>query len=199
MSKASFPGSHSLLASALLVLVAGGTLGCTSESEARLFAQASWKVRCSADAEGGCVDAQPHDVAALDGEDGFDLSCSVNEFDGNRRITFSIKQGVEYSLTLRNIIVPPIGGAPIGNSCSIQMLEENYFEGACGGEPPNEVQPCQVSLIQFSEEADGPTLRGKLLCRSLPGRAVPDHKRDVASADDLDAAVDFRFVNCSGQ
>lgn len=180
---------HLILSCVALATLA---LGC-SDDPVPTQADIIWRLRCVA--QGGCSGFNAHDVNFFDGQEGHEISCSVeSRTEGVRALYLTVQKGSEYGIEVQNAQFNSTG-AIVGNGCQVRATENvNIFEGPCGGSTPSETQPCRLGTIGI----EGSTVSGNILCEHLPLRGVPTTKRELTAADNANQGAEFRFYNCAG-
>jgi hypothetical protein len=185
---------------ALAMLLAAFSASCNNSGNAGVYADLTWQVRCNV--MRGCVAYPPRDILGFNNEHGHRILCSVVETADSRTLSFSA-YARDYGIALFNARFSRAGGTPAGTGCVVSVQEDNTYEGACGGAPPTEAQPCQVTNVQFTRDAEGRSLvQGNIYCVNMSPRAVPNiHRELTAPGTDPSAAsspMTFRFFDCSG-
>lgn len=155
----------------LLVLSAALALfaGCNNTSEARLYAQAGWKMRCpSTDdiAQGcasGCTEGMDRFIDDFVGP-GTSITCNVTETTTSRILNFRLGNASGQSLSFQNVTVPHDGGSALNGT--VRFREDNDYTGGAGGVVPSRAQPCQVSNVTFTSDPETmePVMEGDILC-----------------------------------
>ncbi len=186
-----------------------GLAGCGDPNTGRLFADFQYATRCAETL--GCPRTEQHDICGYNLSDACEgdmpqanLSCSVTEVEGSTRtITFSARQGGDFSIAVQNLQVPFTGGSATGGACRVSIVEgENRYAGGCGGSTPSPEQPCQITDVQFVDDEGNPTVVGNIFCQHLPNEASPALQIEVTTVGSGTAAsstpAKFRFANCQG-
>lgn len=191
----------------LFVTFALATVAASCSDDAGpLFVDAVWQVRCPAMSVGGCsLVSMLRDINHVAGEEGHDLTCSVVKSSSGTTLNLRAYKGSEYGFEIQNATFPSGGGPLVGAGCRFRAREGgNDYEGVCGaGAPVAGTQPCRISDITVSDEADGPTINAKVYCINLPAPSSPATLQvDVTAAgtspDVRMQPFDLRIVNCRG-
>jgi hypothetical protein len=182
---------------------------CGDPNAGRLYADIQYATRC--EMTRGCD--QPHDrdicgfdqsTPCFDGLPEAQISCGVVETEGVRTIAFSALQGGAFSIGIENAVFNVAGGSVSGANCRATVTEgENSYDGLCGGSPPSEAQPCQITGVNFYEDDGGnPTIEGDILCIGLENDSQPDLTIEVTAPGTDPARRNepghFRLANCVG-
>ncbi len=188
----------------LAVLLAG----CGDPHAGALFADIQYSTRC--DNGGGCPGRADHDICGFNNSDPCEsvpgtpvISCSVVETETTRTISFTARQGSGFSIGIANLQVPITGGSSTGGACRVTVSEgANSYRGGCGGSPPSEAQPCQITDVTFSDDMGNAELEGKIFCQELANVAQPSLSIEVTAigAGPMSASSPgrFRISNCDG-
>lgn len=185
-------------------------VGCGDPNAGALFADIQYATRC-AETIGACPGAEDRDICGFhqsdpcrDGDAEATLACTVVETETTRTVNFSATQSAGFSITVQNLAVPRGGGSSTGGACRVRIGEgANVFEGLCGGSPPSEAQPCQISNVVFSDDMGNPTITGNIFCDDLKNQANPNLEIEVTAVGPGPGPAGmpgrFRLANCSGQ
>lgn len=167
-----------------------GVAGC-GDSNGLLFADIQYSTRC--EETRGCAGPQDYDICGVNGGDACvlvpgtaRLSCSVQETDTHRTISFSARQegtGEHFSITVSRLQVLRDGGSATGGDCRVTVeVGPNDYEGTCGGSVPNPAQPCQITNVRFGRDMDGnEELEGEIFCQFLQNEAQPNLRIEVTA------------------
>ena len=184
-----------------LALAAGlATSSCSSSGPVGVYADIRWQVRC--DIMNGCTSYPQRDVNGFNGENGVRVTCTTIESASNRVLSFSAS-GSGYSLQLSGASFARSGGSPGGEGCNVRVQEDNVYEGACGASPPSEAQPCRVSDVMFTRDAEGRSLiTGHIFCQGMSPSAAPGIDRELTSAgtspESAMTPLEFNIYDCNG-
>jgi hypothetical protein len=186
------PMRRSLL---LILCCAPLGLSCVTNDPAPHYADVSYQVRCI-DCEPRAVDDSAHHIAALDGEKGFDVTCTVQPQSGGRLVTFGATltdakhPNASYAFKVLQVSVDK---KDPGESCRVQVSEgSNTYEGRCTSGDPTADAPCQVKITD-----DHGLATGKILCGAIPNRNDSTVTRHVVKPGTTDAAS-FVIHGCDG-
>lgn len=183
---------------------------CGDPNAGALFADIQYGTEC--DESRGCTPAPNRDICGINLGDPCpevggtaNLSCSVLEAtDGSTRtLTFSASQGTDFSIAIRQAIIPFAGGPAAGANCTVTIVDgPNRHTGLCGSSEPTDAQPCQVSGVRFYDDLGNPTLEGDIFCQHLQNQANPLQLLEVhakgSAATDAMSPGHFRIANCDG-
>lgn len=208
------PMKNGVLKSSMLSLLAvASLLGCADNPE--LFVDIRWQVKCGG--RNGCIqsDHPAHDIFTRSGgQSNLDdpsltvaASCDLVEL-SNGDFSWSFRASTsEYSIQIRNAIIPAGGGAISGTSCSVRFEDDvNIFEADCGSEPISDTQQCRLTAVGFADattvpdfmnQLSGPTLSTTLICEDVPSPINATIRRDVTAPDGT-SPVPINIVNCDG-
>ena len=143
-------------------------LACVNSDPAPVFVDVSYQLRCI-DCEPRTADDSAHTINALDGENGFRVTCDSQRQGKDRLVTFSA--GVTDSKHPSNSYAFKIFQADVdksdpGSSCHTQVVEgSNSYDGPCSSGEPSSDRPCQLKL----KLKDG-VIKGSVLCNAIPNR-----------------------------
>lgn len=193
-----------LLVSSSLSLLAGA---CNNTDPSRLYAEASWKMRCpSADELGpttgcaaGCSDGMDRWVANFTGEEGARVSCSVTETATQRFVSFEVMAAGGQRISFENVGFLTAGGSATGGR--VHLYEDNDYVGAAGSAAPSSAQPCQVTGVTFTLDEGDPTVRGNVYCRMMRASANGSLCRGLSTPSALGSATtpaEFMVAGCTG-
>ena len=174
-----------------------------------LFADIQYATRCEATL--GCAGTIDHDICGFDdaepceeGEPSPSLSCTVIEGDATRVIHFNAQQGGGSSIAVTDLAVIVTGGSPsLGGACHVTVQEgASTYSGSCGADAPSEAQPCQISDVEFLDDAGNPTVTARMLCQFLENEANPALEIEVtaigAGPTPAGTPARIRLANCAG-
>lgn len=185
----------------IVVSLALGALvpaGCGSSGAGNVFVTADWQLRCPSTLV-GCVMPPRRGVDGQSGMGGVSASCTVTTRGDLRNLNFSMSQSAtdRTSRVSGEITVATGGGS--AQTGTITVNEDNDYRGSAGAAAPTDLQPCQVSGIEFvQEEETGQWITsGNILCRGMFPRADPSIVRDLTAAG-ADSAMHFEIYNCRG-
>ena len=188
------------MAAGFAALAGLSTSSCTSSGPAGVYADIRWQIRC--DVMNGCSSYPARDVNGFSGDNGVRVTCTTIESAANRVLSFSVS-GSGYSLRLAGASFARNGGSPMGSGCLVTVQEDNVYEGACGASPPSDAQPCRVSDVMFTRDADGRSLiTGGIFCQGLSPSAAPGIDRELTasgtSAEATMSPLEFNLYDCNG-
>ncbi len=187
---------------ALLCLPLGA---CNNTDPPRLYAEASWKMRCpSADeiamgCAAGCSEGMDRGVANFTGEDGALISCRVTETADQRFVSFSITTPSGQRLAFQNVGFLRSGGT--ATSGTVRLYEDNEYVGVVGGAPPSNAQPCQITDAQFVLDEGEPTVQGHVYCRMMRAEASMTLCRGLSATGGIATSTQgasFKVAGCAG-
>ena len=193
-----------LLTVAVFVVGSVVATGCGDDPRP-MYADFRWQVQC--ELMGMCSGIPPRNIEHLDGEEGHEIDCTVEDRAASQVLSFTV-YGPDraYGIAGSSIVFPAGGGPVQGTGCALTVEEDNTYVGSCGANPPTADTPCRITGITVTEEPDGPTVAGNILCIGIPARADMTRLREVTgqravvdpTAPENAAPASFRLVNCSG-
>jgi len=192
-----------LVSSAVVSLAAFSALaGCNNQTASRPYISVNWKLRCpppmTMGCSAGCTEGADRTVVGYDGDPGVNFSCSVTENATDRFISFTVRNSGQ-SLQFRNVQVPRALTSAF--SGEVILVDTNEFRGLAGSAAPSNAQPCQVSMVEFSRDADtGDTrMRGQVLCATMRAPADSMLCRGMTAAGAITPIpVEFDIFACPG-
>jgi hypothetical protein len=181
------------IAPAVLLLLAA----CKSESDPPVYLGAEYQLRCL-DCEPRMPDSPVREVALLDGEEGWTISCSIRELSGRPAMNLDARYQGEreddrYGLRIRSAHI----GGEVNDQCRVRVTEGvNEFEGGCtkGDPDPSVDAQCKVSFKVY----DPQIIRGQVFCDQLPQPAAVTNFRYLVSPGTRDEPMEFDVYNCEG-
>jgi hypothetical protein len=175
-----------LLASCLVAVPA--LIACSNQDPAPMFVEVSYQVRCI-NCSPRAADDSPHAVTALDGENGFHVSCDIEQPAKDRLISFSVQNG-NYAI---KILQAALDKPSPGTNCSVVVIEgSNTYRGACTDGSPTADEPCQVKL-----GVSHGNVTGTLLCENIPNDSDATVMRHVVKPG-TDQPTAIEVDGCSG-
>lgn len=168
---------------------------CSSDTTPTVYIQLSYQVRCL-DCNPRAPDDNEHDVKNVDGEDGYNLSCTVKKEDGERKVTFtadhlSSDSGSNYSFKLEN---GNLDGDDTSGECQVTIIEgDNTYKSPCSSDAPSDDSPCQA---QFS--VDNGVIKGGVLCNNIVNEATSALTRYVVAPGSRTDQAKFALYGCGG-
>ncbi|MFK7985141.1 MAG: hypothetical protein AB8I08_03845 [Sandaracinaceae bacterium] len=190
--------------------------GCGDPDAGKLFADMQYGTACPS--SNHCEGPEDRDICGINGGmvcEGFEgvtrASCTVVEDGaGNYLLDFSVDQGLGYSLTVSQAMVPMTGGFAVGTNCSVSVSEGvNRYSASCIQQDPigstmegTATPGCRLSEVTFQDDEGNPTISGRIECRDMPNQANRDLQLDVnavgSSPTNRADPGRFRLVNCQG-
>ncbi|MFI5308609.1 MAG: hypothetical protein ACHQ53_14715 [Polyangiales bacterium] len=178
----------------LILCCAPVAVSCVTNDPAPLYADINYQVRCI-DCEPRAVDDSAHHIAALNGENGFDVSCTVQQ-SGGRLVSFNaalIDAKHPTSSYGFEILQANVDKKDPGAGCRVLVTEgSNTYEGRCTSGDPTTGAPCQVII-----KDDKGVATGSVLCDAIPNRNDSTVTRHVVLPGSTDAAK-FAIHGCPG-
>lgn len=176
------------------LLLGIGVMSCSSDFTPTVYVGMAYQVRCL-DCQPRALDDKARDIKAVDGEDGHQLACRVDDSTGTKRVTFSVVH--ESTDETKNYTVQISNGNVAGDEsdgpCQVKVIEgANTYQGACGTDDPSMDRPCQVSF-----NVDKGVLKGTLYCANIQNEATANVTRYFV-APLLRSAASFEIYGCSG-
>ena len=181
-----------LLAAFSTVLAA---VSCTSDTTPIVYIGMAYQVRCL-DCQPRVPDDNAHDVRAVDGESGYNMSCVASRDGGTRRVTFSAEHKNDdsartYTVSVRNA---RLAAAESDGICEVRIIEgDNTFVAACGTDEPSSDRPCQVTT-----ELKGGVIKGKIFCDKVPSEASLSSVRYLVAPYTQTDPAEFELYGCAG-
>jgi len=170
---------------------------CADDAKSIVYLDLAYQVRCL-DCVPYVAEGGPHNIHAVDGEEGYRLTCDVTRLDGVRSVSFSVLQpaddsGEKLSFSFEQVDLD--SPTPAGSRCQVRLTQSgNTYEGACSADAPSVATPCQVSL---SEQAG--TISGQVLCQGIPNIAgLRAGVRHVVAPGTRDQPAALSIHGCSG-
>ncbi len=169
---------------------------CSSQDPAPIYFGLSYQLRCL-----GCqpssADDSVHTITAIDGEDGYTLTCNANRQMGKRQLSFSATYtnsatpGDTHVIKIQQAFVD--GNDP-GSLCLVSVREgANTYLGACTSGTPTADQPCQLTF-----KLVGSTVKGTLYCAGIPNSGTTVSKRYLVAPTTETTPVSFELEGCTG-
>ena len=177
------------------VVLGVGSLSCKSESTPPIYLDANYQLRCL-DCQPRTGDEPEREIALLDGEFDWRISCAVSRISGKDSITLTATHDVErtsdrYGFRITRGVV---GDDEQSDECRVRITEgANTYEGACTGDEPSEDAPCQIEL-----EQEGAVIEGSIYCDRIPNSANLTSYRYLVDPGSNDRAAKFEIHNCEG-
>lgn len=136
-------------------------------------------------------------VQVVDGENGFETSCSSVRSGGATLVTMRARKGGEQLFELSSVLFGDVNS--VGTACHVKIIDgDNTYEGSCSTAAPTFAVPCQIT--DFGKSSYG-RLEGKLYCDNIKVASAPDITRDVVRAGTAGSApqpAEFKFDPCEG-
>jgi hypothetical protein len=168
---------------------------CKTESSPPVYFDANYQLRCL-DCEPRTGDDPERDIALLDGEEDFEITCNVKRISGKRSITLVVNHDAERESARYGIRITRanIDSGDQPDECEIRVTEgANVYEGACTGGETSTEQPCSVSFDRKAE-----IVEGSVYCDKIPNQANLASFRYLLSPGSNDKPMKFEVHNCSG-
>jgi hypothetical protein len=172
-----------------------GQAACKTESAPPVYLDANYQLRC-VDCEPRTGDDPEREVALLDGELDFTISCDVKRISGKNSLTLSFKHdGARPSDTYGiRVTRANIDAQDQSNECKVRITEgANIYEGACTGDDPSTEQPCKVSFDQKAE-----IVQGSVYCNKIPNQGNLASFRYLVDPGSQDKPMKLAVHNCTG-
>jgi hypothetical protein len=159
--------------------------GCNKEDPPALYLDVAYQLRCI-DCEPRGSDGPIRDVQVVDGEDGANLTCYLQ----NNLLTLELEgSGFTFRILQARLDDDP------GEFCEIVVSEGtgSQYRGDCRGpDDDSSVAPCELDL-----ENDNGVLSGTLLCNNIRHELTPEYERYVV-APMSEEPVEFTVQGCTG-
>jgi hypothetical protein len=160
-----------------------------------VYLETEYQVRCL-DCQPRVPDEPEREIALLDGEFDFTVSCDVTQVGGERSMTLtaayrasSTEDRYGFRITRGEIDSDEQPG-----ECEVQLLEgANSYEGACSGEDPSDAVPCKVTFDPEDE-----IVKGTMYCKKIKLEGAPSNFRYLVDPGSTDTPAKFEVHNCTG-
>jgi hypothetical protein len=172
-----------------------GQVGCKTESTPPVYLDANYQLRC-VDCEPRTGDDPEREVALLDGESDFVISCDVKRISGKQSLSLSFTHDVSRSSERYGIRITRanIDADDQSNECKVRITEgANIYEGACTGDDPTTEQPCKVSFTHKDE-----IVSGSIYCDKIPNQGNLASFRYLVNPGSDTKAMKLAVHNCTG-
>jgi hypothetical protein len=177
-----------------LSLLALAAAGCRSESDPPIYLDTDYQLRCI-DCQPRTADEPERDVALLDGEEGWTVSCSISELSGRPAMTMTaVYQGEQRDETHGIRIKGAHIEGDVTDSCEVRVVEgANTYEGKCTSDEPTEAAPCQVKFRKKDN-----VVEGGVFCSKIPNTASLTSFRYLVEPGSRDESAPVAVHNCVG-
>lgn len=171
----------------LCAALTGLTLtACNDTDTAPVFFDLDYQVACLRPGCNAGFNNEPRLVMAIDGDDGYQNSCSSSLRDGARLVSLRSRRGENQAFEITDALIGVDGN--VGSSCRVSITEgANTYEGRCSTASPTRDIPCQ--LTNFAVDSGG-YLVGKLYCDNIQVGAAPAITRDIAKSGFQSCVID---------
>jgi len=182
----------------LSVLVLGCSVaGCSSDSTPTVYVDLAYQIRCL-DCNPRAPDDDPREIKAVDGEDGYRLTCDVKKVGGSRRVNFAIEQTANDASTdghAFRVELANLDGEDTTLQCSVHVLEGvQSYAGACSSDaPPDSGGPCQANF-----RLEKGVIKGGVYCDNIPVEAAPEITRYIVAPGTRDSPAQIQIYGCHG-
>jgi len=177
----------------LAVVVGFGALSCKSESTPPIYLDTDYQLRCL-DCQPRTADEPEREVALLDGEFDWRVTCALSRISGNDSMNLVALHESERTSERYGIRVTraTVGEDEQSDECRVRITEgANTYEGACTSDEPSEDTPCQVEF-----EREGEIISGSVYCRRIPNMANLTSYRYLVDPGSNDKAAKLEVHNC---
>jgi hypothetical protein len=177
------------------VVLGLGSLACKSESEPPIYLDTDYQVRCL-DCTPRTSDDPEREVALLDGEFDWTISCEIQRISGSDSMTLvatheSKRTSERYGLRISRANV---GEDEQSDECEVRIIEgANTYEGACTADDPSAELPCQIDFDQ-----EGEVIEGTIYCNRIPNEANLSSFRYLVDPGSNNRAARLEVHNCTG-
>jgi hypothetical protein len=168
---------------------------CKTESSPPIYLDANYQLRCL-DCEPRTGDDPERDIALLDGENDFKITCDIKRISGKRSMTLVVDHNAEKESSRYGIRITRanIDADEQPGECKVRVTEgANIYEGACTGDEPSTEQPCTV---KFERKAE--IVEGRVYCDKIPNQANLASFRYLLDPGTNDKPMKFEVHNCTG-
>lgn len=174
-----------------LAFVVGLATGCTELDDPPVWVEFDYQVRC-VDCVPKSFNDDPHNIGALDGDDGLNVTCTSEGDKITVQVTYD-QDGTDEDWGFRLDSADVSEGGP-GNGCTITVRESaSEYRGACTADAPTTEAPCQVKLTH-----DDYLVSGTILCENIPNRVEKTVTRHVTKPGSDTMPFAFEVQNCEG-
>jgi hypothetical protein len=156
---------------------------------------ADYQLRCR-DCEPRTSDDPEREIAYLDGEFDFKITCDVRRISGKRSLNLVVAHDAERQADRFGIRVTRanIDDGDQSGECKVRINEgANIYEGACTGDDPTTEQPCKVSFDRKDE-----IVEGSVYCAKIPNQANLASFRYLVDPGTEQRAMKLAVHNCTG-
>jgi hypothetical protein len=184
-----------LFAAGMTGAAALAAASCTSDTTPIVYIGMAYQVRCL-DCQPRVPDESAHDVRAVNGEAGYNMSCVANKEGGTRRVTFSAEHKNDsaarnYTLLVRGA---RLAAEESDGPCEVRLIEgDNTYVAACSTDEPSTDRPCQVTT-----ELKGDVIKGKIYCDKVPSEASLTSVRYLVAPYTQTDPAEFELYGCAG-
>jgi len=176
--------AHSPLVASSLLLAAAA---CNDADPLPTYVDVDYQVGCVFPECRALSSGPERVIMKVDGETGFDNSCTATRVNGVDLVTLRIRSVEEEILfEIANALYDVENN--VGDSCRVKITEgDNTYEGRCSSAAPTPSIPCQ--LTNFSTN-NGGSVEGSLYCDNIPAASSPSTTRDVARSGAFSSCTD---------
>jgi len=177
------------------VVCALGWSACKSEEEPPVYLETEYQLRCL-DCQPSTSDEPERDIALLNGEFDFTVTCDVTRVGGERSMTLTAAYKARSSEDRYGFRITrgDIDSKEQTDECEVQVLEgANTYEGICTGDDPSDDKPCKVTF-----KPDGEIVEGTMYCDKVKLLGAPSNFRYLVDPGSSDKPAKFEVHNCSG-
>lgn len=178
------------------VVVCGlGAVACKTESNPPIYLDADYQLRCR-DCEPRTGDDPEREIALLDGEQDFKISCEVKRISGKQSMTLNVVHEADRASNRYGIRITRanIDESDQSSECKVRITEgANTYEGACTGDDPSTEQPCKVSFDRKEE-----IVSGSVYCDKIPNQGNLSSFRYLVDPGTDTKAMTLAVHNCTG-
>ncbi len=168
-------------------------LACVNSDPAPVFVDVSYQLRCI-DCEPRAADDSAHTINALDGENGYSVTCNVDRRGKDRLVTFSagVSDSTHPSKSYAfKIFQADVDKSDPGGSCHTEVVEgSNTYDGPCSSGDPSSDWPCQLKL-----KLKNGVIKGTVLCNAIPNHNDSTLTRHLVDPGTMDP-VSFEIHGC---
>lgn len=178
-----------------VVVCSLGGVACKTESSPPVYLDADYQLRCR-DCEPRTGDDPEREIALLDGEFDFKITCEVKRISGKRSMNLVVAHDAERQADRYGIRITRgnIDEGDQSDECKVRINEgANIYEGACTGDDPSTEQPCKVSF-----DREGEIVEGSVYCDKIPNQANLASFRYLVNPGSDTKAMKFAVHNCTG-
>jgi hypothetical protein len=182
---------------ALLLGLGCAVMACSSDTTPVIYMDLQYQVRCL-DCEPRGPDDAAHKIKVVEGEDDYNLNCTVVRSGGVRRVTFTAsrldKKDSSSSRVFEVRSASLDGDDNDASQCQVHVVEgDNTYDSTCSSDDPSGDTPCQATLSE-----KGGIISGSLFCDKIPNLVSATTSRYVVKPASTSDGAPFKIYGCKG-